>query len=36
MWFTFTYPFQIVWNGIFDNDEHKIYKKSSDHLTNQN
>ena len=27
LWKTLTYPFQMVWNSIFDNDAHKIVSK---------
>ena len=27
LWKTLTYPFQMVWNSVFDNDAHKIVSK---------
>ena len=27
LWQTLTYPFQMVWDSIFDNDAHKIVSK---------
>ncbi len=27
LWTTFIHPFKMVWDSIFDNDEHKIDKR---------
>ena len=27
LWKTLIYPFQMIWNSIFDNDAHKIVSK---------